>query len=54
MWAKQFCPVRLINFPVLVRMKEPESKGEREEEDAFEVLEEARRSAKLTQKVVSC
>ena len=36
---------QLINFPVLVRMKEPESKGEREEEDAFEVLEKARRSA---------
>jgi hypothetical protein len=29
---------QLINFPVLVRMKEPESKGEREEEDAFEAL----------------
>ena len=36
---------QLINFPVLVRMKEPESKGEREEEDAFEELEKARRSA---------
>jgi DNA helicase HerA-like ATPase len=33
---------QLINFPVLVRMKKPESKGEREERDAFEVLEEAR------------
>jgi hypothetical protein len=28
---------------VLVRMKEPESKGEREEEDAFVALEKARR-----------
>jgi hypothetical protein len=33
---------QLINFPVLVKVKEPESKGEREERDAFEVLEEAR------------
>jgi DNA helicase HerA-like ATPase len=29
------------NFPVLVKMKEPESQGEREEKDAFEALEEA-------------
>ncbi len=35
---------QLINFPVLVKMKEPESKGEREERDAFEVLEEVRAS----------
>jgi hypothetical protein len=33
---------QLINFPVLVRIKEPESQGEREERDAFEALEEAR------------
>ena len=32
---------QLINFPVLVRIKEPGSKGEREEKDAFEALEEA-------------
>lgn len=32
---------QLISFPVLVKIKEPESKGEREERDAFEVLEEA-------------
>ena len=32
---------QLINFPVLVKIKQPESKGEREERDAFEVLEEA-------------
>ncbi len=32
---------QLINFPVLVKMKEPESKGEREEKDAFQALEEA-------------
>lgn len=35
---------QLINFPVLVRMKAPESKGEREEEDAFEVLEKAQKN----------
>lgn len=32
---------QLINFPVLVRIKKPESAGEREEKDAFKVLEEA-------------
>jgi hypothetical protein len=32
---------QMINFPVLVKIKEPESKGEREEEDAFEKLEKA-------------
>jgi DNA helicase HerA-like ATPase len=32
---------QVTNFPVLVRMKEPESRGEREERDAFERLEEA-------------
>lgn len=36
---------QLINFPVLVRMKAPESQGEREEQDAFEALEEARKRA---------
>lgn len=35
---------QLINFPVLVRIKPPESQGEREEEDAFKALEEAYRS----------
>ena len=39
---------QLINFPVLVKIKEPESKGEREEEDAFEVLEKARQNANST------
>ncbi len=34
---------QLINFPVLVRIKPPESQGEREEEDAFKALEEAYR-----------
>jgi DNA helicase HerA-like ATPase len=34
---------QFINFPVLVRVKEPASKGEHEEEDAFKQLEEARR-----------
>lgn len=33
---------QLINFPVLVKIKEPQSKGEREEKDAFAALEEAR------------
>ena len=34
---------QLTNFPVLVRMKAPVSQGEREEQDAFEALEHARR-----------
>lgn len=34
---------QLINFPVLVRIKEPTSKGEREERDAFDVLEQSHR-----------
>lgn len=34
---------QMINFPVLVRIKEPVSKGEHEEQDAFVALEEARR-----------
>lgn len=36
---------QLINFPVLVKIKPPESKGEREEEDAFVSLEQAHRQA---------
>jgi len=32
---------QLTSFPVLVKIKEPDSKGEREEKDAFEALEEA-------------
>ena len=36
---------QIVNFPVLVKMKAPESQGEREEEDAFEALEKARQSA---------
>ncbi|GIW02757.1 ATP-binding protein [Roseiflexus sp.] len=35
---------QLINFPVLARIKPPESQGEREEEDAFQALEQARHS----------
>lgn len=35
---------QLVNFPVLVRIKPPESKGEREEEDAFAELERARQA----------
>jgi uncharacterized protein len=34
---------QMINFPVLVKIKEPESKGEREEKDAFVNLEESYR-----------
>ncbi len=30
---------QFINFPVLVKVKAPESKGEREEEDVFEELD---------------
>jgi hypothetical protein len=37
---------QFINFPVLVRMKEPASQGEREERDAFQQLEEARAATK--------
>jgi hypothetical protein len=37
---------QFINFPVLVRMKEPASQGEREERDAFQQLEAARAAAK--------
>jgi DNA helicase HerA-like ATPase len=33
---------QFVNFPILTRIKEPESKGEREEEDAFELLEKER------------
>jgi DNA helicase HerA-like ATPase len=36
---------QLINFPVLVRIKKPQSSGEREEKDAFEALEEAHRAS---------
>ncbi len=35
---------QLINFPVLTKIKEPESEGEREERDAFEALEEAQKN----------
>ena len=35
---------QLINFPVLVRIKAPASKGEREEEDAFAALEAIQRT----------
>lgn len=40
---------QLINFPVLVRMKPPQSKGEREEEDAFVALENARKNMKAAE-----
>lgn len=35
---------QLVKFPTLVRLKEPESAGEREERDAFAVLDEVRRN----------
>lgn len=34
---------QFVNFPVLVKIKPPKLKGEREEKDAFEALEEAKR-----------
>jgi hypothetical protein len=37
---------QFVNFPVLARVSAPASKGEREEEDAFEVLDRARQSAR--------
>lgn len=37
---------QMINFAVLARVKEPESKGEREEEDAFETLKAAHERVK--------
>jgi len=41
---------QLINFPVLVRIKKPESQGEREEKDAFEALEQAHKAAQQAHK----
>jgi hypothetical protein len=35
---------QFVNFPALVRITAPASKGEREEKDAFQDLEEAHRS----------
>jgi DNA helicase HerA-like ATPase len=39
---------QLTSFPVLVRVTPPKSQGEREEQDAFEALERARRGANGT------
>jgi hypothetical protein len=39
---------QFINFPVLVRIKEPASRGEREEEDAFKELEKAHQESRKT------
>jgi DNA helicase HerA-like ATPase len=36
---------QFISFPVLAKVKPPESRGEREEEDAFKKLEDARQAA---------
>ena len=44
---------QLINFPVLVRMKPPESQGEREEEDAFVALRKAHASMTAAQQPCS-
>ncbi|MYB92267.1 ATP-binding protein [Candidatus Poribacteria bacterium] len=33
---------QMVNFPILVKMKEPESRGEREETNAFEYLKKVR------------
>jgi uncharacterized protein len=41
---------QFINFPVLVRIKEPASKGEHEEEDAFKQLEEAHKAIRSSPK----
>jgi DNA helicase HerA-like ATPase len=41
---------QFINFPVLVRIKEPASKGEHEEEDAFKQLEEAQKAIRSSAK----
>jgi uncharacterized protein len=41
---------QMINFPVLVKIKEPESKGEREEKDAFAALEESNNALKSQRK----
>lgn len=41
---------QFINFPVLVRIKPPESKGEREEEDAFVTLKATHDKTKSQQK----
>lgn len=40
---------QLINFPVLVRIKQPVSEGEHEERDAFEVLERVHRELQAEQ-----
>ena len=37
---------QMVNFPILVKMKEPESRGEREETNAFDFLKEVRTQAK--------
>jgi hypothetical protein len=41
---------QLTSFPVLVKIKEPASKGEREEKDAFDALEEANAENSKTSK----
>lgn len=41
---------QFVNFPVLVKIKPPVSKGEREEKDAFEALEEARQEQEFAQR----
>lgn len=41
---------QFVNFPVLVKIKPPVSKGEREEKDAFEALEEAQQEQESAQR----
>ena len=36
---------QMVNFPILVKMKEPKSRGEREENNAFDYLEKVRTQA---------
>lgn len=42
---------QFINFPVLVKIKPPESKGEREEDDVFDELEKAQQEVSKRPKV---
>ena len=42
---------QMVNFPILVKMKEPESRGEREETNAFDQLKEVHDSGKFAIKL---
>lgn len=41
---------QFTSFPILVKMKEPQSKGEREEKNAFDLLEEEHQKSQQTKK----